>query len=189
MDIKIGKVLGIGATLFIVVIFAFMGLIFFDAMSYTAIGSETLHPNGTEVGKALVVYSPGISGASKNTAGIIAGDLQAKGYTVDLVGIRNSKAANTSGHNVIVVGGPIYAGNASYSVQEYLKTLNPAPGTKVGVFATGQNPDTANDTALLLQEAAPLPGNSTLQINAVVKIVSETDENQKLANFVNALLQ
>ncbi len=188
MDMKIGKTLGIGATLVIVVIFAFVGAIFYDVVSYTAIGSETLHPNGTEVGKALVVYDPGISGAARNAAGTISGDLQAKGYTVDLAGIRSSKAANISGYNVIVVGGPIYAGNASTSVQAYLKTLNPAQGTKVGVFATGQNPDTANDTVLLMKEAAPIPDNSTLQINAVVKVYG-TDDNQKLANFVNTLLQ
>lgn len=89
---------------------------------------------------------------------------------MELAGIKSSKAADTSGYDVIVVGGPIYAGKASISVQDYLKTLNPAAGTKIGVFATSQDPDTAHDNALLLKEAAPLPGNSTLQIKAVVKI-------------------
>jgi menaquinone-dependent protoporphyrinogen IX oxidase len=191
---KVGKIAAIGAILVIVAVFAFVSVIFYDAMSYTATGFDTLHPNGTEVGKALVVYDPGLSGAAKNTAGTITSDLQAKGYTVDLAGISSSKAANTSGYNIIVVGGPIYGGNASISVQAYLKTLNPAPGARVGVFATGQDPDTANDIVLLRKEAAPLPGNSTLQINAVVKVVTGTDNNgtdnnQKLANFVNTLLQ
>lgn len=188
MDMKnLLKKVGIGLIIIIVVIFAFMGSIIFDVASYTATGSQTLAPNGTTVGNALVVYDPGFSGAATNVASTIASNLQTKGYKVDLVGIRYSKATNTSNYNVIIVGGPIYAGKAASSVQEYLKNLNPAPGTKVGVFATGQDPDTANDYALLLKEAAPLPENSTITINAAVKIVK--NDNDKIIAFVNTMTQ
>jgi len=71
----------------------------------------------------MVVYDPGITGTAKNVADSIAKDLQAKGYRVELAGISSSKADNTSDYSVIVVGGPIYAGNASSSVKEYLKNL------------------------------------------------------------------
>jgi flavodoxin len=190
MDIKkIGKIFGIGIILVIIAAFAAVGFIFYDIMSYTATGSQTLNPSGTAIGKALVIYDPGVTGAAKTVAGTIASDLQTKGYTVELAGIRSAAAANTIGYKVIVVGGPIYAGNASSSVKEYLKTLNPALGTEIGVFSTGQDPDTAKDPALLQNEAAPLPVNSTLQIKAVMKIVSQENYKQKITDFVNLLVQ
>ncbi|MGZ7050281.1 MAG: hypothetical protein ACXVHO_09770, partial [Methanobacterium sp.] len=108
---RILKFAGLGLILIVLVAVASLGFAFYDVMSYTATGSEKLDPAGTMVGKALVVYNPGISGASKNVASKIAQNLQAKGYAVDLAGISSTTAKNTSGYNVIVVGGPVYAGN------------------------------------------------------------------------------
>jgi flavodoxin len=188
MDTKnLLKKVGIGLIIIIVVIFAFLGSIIFDVASYTATSSQTLQPNGTNIGNAMVVYDPGLSGAASGTASTIASKLQAKGYTVDLVGIKNSKATNTSNYNIVVVGGPVYAGKVASSVQEYLKNLNPAPGTKVGVFVTGQDPDTANNYTLLLKEAAPLPENSNITIKAAVKVTK--DDNDKIIAFVNTITQ
>jgi len=186
---KIGKVLGIGIIVIIIASLATVGFVFYDLMSYTATSSQTLNPSVTEVGKALVVYDPGVSGAAKNVAGTIASDLQSKGYKVELAGIRSAVAKNTSKYGVIVVGGPIYAGSASASVNNYLKALKPVQGTKIGVFSTGQDPDIAKNTTLLLKEAAPLPKNSTLQIKAAVKIVSVENDKQKIKDFVDTLLQ
>lgn len=184
----IAKKVGIGLVIVVVLVFAVMGAVIFDVMSYTATGSQTLQPNGTPVGKALVVYDPGISGAAQDVATTIASQLQAKGYTADLAGIKSSKAADTSEYNIIVVGGPIYAGQAASSVQEYLKTLEPVEAV-VGVFATGDDPDTATDIVLLTREAAPLPEGSTLQIKAIMKIVDSAANNQQqISDFVNALL-
>jgi len=186
---KIAKVLGIGIIVVIIAALVAVGFIFYDVMSYTATGSQTLNSSAAAVGKALVVYDPGVSGATKNVAGSIARQLQTKGYIVELAGISSAAAAKTSDYTVIVVGGPTYAGNASASVKKYLETLNPPQKTKLGVFTTGQDPDTAKNTTLLLQEAAPLPKNSTLHIKAVIKIVSLENYNQKITDFVNALLQ
>ena len=107
---------------------------------------------------------------------------------MELVGIRSAQAANPS-YNIIVVGGPIYAGKASTSVQTYLSSLKPAESTRVGVFATGCDPDTAKDEILLRKEVTSLPENSTLQIKAVTKFISSEYINKKSADFVNTLLQ
>lgn len=190
MNIKrIGKIVGITTLAVIIIAFVTAGFIFYDVISYTATGSETLNPNGTSVGKAMVVYDPGLSGASETAARAIANQLQINGYTVELAGISSSEATKTSDYGIIVVGGPIYAGNASSSVKEYLKALQPSPGTRLGVFSTGSDPDTAKDNALLVKEAAPLSENNTLQINAGIKIVSAQGiDKQKINDFVDQLL-
>lgn len=188
MEIKrLLKFTALGAVLFIVIAFGAMGFVMYDVMSYTATDSQKLNPAGTEVGKALVVYDPGLSGQAEDAAREIANDLKEKGYTVDLVGISNENAKNTSQYNIIVVGGPIYAGNAIKSVQSYLSNLKPPENAKVAVFATGQDADILNNKDLLLKEVAPLPQNSTLKITSVTKFINET--NEKSASFVNSILK
>jgi len=186
---RVLKLAGLALGAVLIASFALMGFVFFDGMSYTATGSEQLNPTVNAVGNALVVYDPGISGASKKVAEEIARNLQAKGYRVDLAGISSSKAKNTSGYDIIIVGGPIYAGNASASVKSYLNTLKVDNNTKIGVFATGQDPDIINNKDALLKEVAPLPENSTLKITAVTKVIDTNEANQKATEFVNALLK
>lgn len=186
---RILKFAGLGIILVILIAVVSMGFVFYDVMSYTATGSQKLNPVGNEVGKALVVYDPGISGQAKDTASVIAKDLQEKGYTVNFVGISNAEAKNTSGYNIIVVGGPIYAGNASASVKSYLKDLKPDSNSKIVVFATGQDADIIKNQTLLIKEVAPLPENSTLKITTVTKVINVNEANQKASDFVNALLK
>jgi len=186
---KLGMIIGI--TLVIVIIAAGLGfsIVSYDVVGYNAKESQTLNPDGASVGNAIVLYDPGITGVAKKVANSIAKDLQTKGYRVELAGISSSKAGNISDYNVIVIGGPIYAGNASSSVKNYLKTLKISQNTTLGVFATGSDPDSAKDNALLLKEAAPHPENSDLQINAVMKVVNGNIDNNTINNFVNSLLQ
>jgi hypothetical protein len=55
-----------------------MSYIVFDVISYTATGSQTFNANGNVTGNALVVYSPGLSGETRNLANSIARELQKK---------------------------------------------------------------------------------------------------------------
>lgn len=181
---KIAKIAGIGITVVILVIFGVMGFIMFDVMSYTANGSETFNPSGNVIGNALVVYDPGISGEAGTVALNIAKELQKKGYEVDYVGINNKQAKNTSKYDLIVVGGPIYAGKASSSVRSYLSNLKPANGTKVAVFATGQDKDIMRNLSLLKSEVAPVSGNNQLKIDAVGKFITGENNNQNITVFV-----
>jgi hypothetical protein len=106
--------------------------------------------------------------------------LQAKGYTAVLAGIKSSATKNTSGCNVIVVGGPVYGGTPTRSVQAFLNGLNPAQGTKVGVFGSGDFPTNF--------KVAPLPSNSTLTITYIAKINFGENQNNLSQEFVNQLL-
>lgn len=187
MDFKnLLKKVGIIVFILLIMVFTGLGIILYDFASFTATDSENLQPNGNSMGNALVVYDPGLSGKSGNVAEIIAKGFQSKGYTVDLVGIKSPKAVQIDNYDVIIIGGPVYAGKIAKSVQDYLKTLNPSSKTRVGVFATGDDPDTADNNELLLKEVAPLPENSKLKIDAVIKIVDIN--NEKINEFVNDLL-
>jgi flavodoxin len=180
----------------IIVIAAFGAIIFLDVAAYTATGSQTLTPTGTSIGKALVVYDPGLSGAAKGVADKIASDLQAQSYTVTLAGIKSSAAANTTDYGVVIVGGPIYAGSPTVSVKDFLNNLQPGypiPNgpyfvIRVGVFGSGQGSTTPSDVAMIKNSVPALSDNGSLSNAVVVKIGQSEDLNTRASDFVNQLV-
>lgn len=186
---KILKYTGLGIILVIIIAFGVMGFVMYDVYSYTATDSQKLNPAGSTVGKALVVYDPGLSGQAKDAADAIAKDLQNKGYAVTLTGISSQEAKNISQYNLIVVGGPVYAAKNSKSVESYLNSIKPNNSTKIAVFAVGQDTDILNNTEMLKKEVIPLPNGSSLQIVSVTKFIENEDFNKKSAEFVNSILQ
>jgi flavodoxin len=182
----------------IIIFVAFAALIFLDLAAYTATGSQTLTPTGTSVGKALVVYDPGLSGTAKGVADKIASDLQAQSYTVTLAGIKSSVVTNTTDYGVVIVGGPIYAGTPTVSVKDYLKNLSPGHAsqglgsyfiTRVGVFGSGQGPTSPSDVAMIKNSVPALSDNGSLSNAVIVKIGQTEDLNARASDFVNQLVK
>lgn len=183
-----------GAVVIVIIVLAVLAglgalsVIMFDLMSGTATGSETLSPTGSVTGHALVVYNPGVSGAAKNLAFTIANDLKAEGYSVVLAGVKSQAAADVSGYDIIVVGGPVYAGSASSSIKAYLEQLNPAADAKVGVFGHGSVERDNGDQASVAKDVASLPADNTLEISAALKLTQWDDMDRECADFVDMLL-
>ena len=184
---KIFKIiLAIFAVLIIMVV-AFGAIIFLDVAAYTATGSQTLTPTGVTVGKAIVIYDPGLSGTSKGVADKVASDLQTKGYTVTLAGVKSSATGITTGYNIIVVGGPVYAGALTVSTKEALANIVLDKGAKIGVYGSGQGATSPEDIAQIKQ-SMPARSDLTLQNAIVVKIGSNEDLNARAQDFVNQLV-
>jgi flavodoxin len=161
-----------------------------DMMSYTDTGSKVLNPAGAPIGKALVVYNPGVSGAAKNAAATVAGDLQSKGYTVNLAGIRSAAAANVSGYDVIIAGGPMYFGRVSNSVDAYLKALKPQKAMALGVFGTTGSPEFHNEDIMTFgEQVASDLGSVTLNKKAATKTIRSGDNgNTDCSDLVSAVV-
>lgn len=158
----------------IVSLVAGAGLICSGFTGKTATGAESLSPTGTITGQALVAYDPGVTGAARKAAAEIAGDLKARGYKVELAGVSSRVAADASGYDVVIVGGPVYFGKASNSVEAYLKGLPIQKDTKLGVFGTtGSSDFVASDLASVEQQVASL-GNT----KATVRLIGDRDEKK-----------
>ena len=180
----------IGIVLIVAVIGIVMGVLFCgDVMSLTDTSSKALSPAGTPAGKALVVYNPGLSGAPKKAAAEIADDLQSKGYTVTLAGIKSSAASNTSGYDVVIAGGPMYFGRVSNSVDSYLKALKPQKDVAVGVFGTTGSPQfNDGDIATFGEQVATDLGSVTLDKKAATKTIRSGDAgNMDCSDLVSAV--
>lgn len=94
-------------------------------------------PDGAVTGKTLIVYDPGLSGATKNTSLSMANDLKANGYEVEVAGVKSNDVSNVSGYDVLIVGSPTYGGNPTEAVKSYLQGLNPPNSLKIEVYAVG----------------------------------------------------
>ena len=184
---KIFKIILAIIAVLIIMVVAFGAIILLDVAAYTATGSQTLTPTGASVGKAIVIYDPGLSGTSKGVADKVASDLQTKGYTVTLAGVKSSATGITTGYNIIVVGGPVYAGALTGSTKEALANIVLDKGAKIGVYGSGQGATSPEDIAQIKQ-SMPARSDSTLQNVIVVKIGSNEDLNARAQDFVNQLV-
>jgi flavodoxin len=174
----------------IIIVAAVGAIVFLDVAAYTATASQTLTPTGTSVGNALVVYDSGLSGASKGVAEKVASDLQAKNFTVILAGVKSSAAANYTGYDVIVVGGPVYAGSLTTSIKDALNSLAMShdSGVKIGVFGSGQGATSPDDIAQIKSSVSALSSGGSLSNAVVVKIGETEDLNVRAQDFVNQLI-
>lgn len=173
-----GLIIGVICLLIIAVIGGFIAFMFYvgsDTLSNRATDSEVIEPAGMATGKALVVYNPGLSGAPKNAAVLVANDLRARGYEVVLAGVKSEAAADVSGYDVIVAGGPIYGGRVSPSVYSYLQALAPPSDVKVGAFAIGGS------------TAKPFPEATWLKTTRL--LAAGEDMESQTAEFVAELLK
>jgi len=187
----VGIVVGIAIAAIIVVIVAAWALVDLHLMSYTATGSETLSPTGAAAGNALGAYDPGITGEARSAATDIADDLRSRGYKVELAGIKSATAANVSGYDVIIVGGPMYDGAVISTVETYLKALTPQRDAKLGVFGTtgwGEIED-ANIAGLEAQVNSSSNLNALDQRTATKTIRSGNNFSVDCGNLVSAVLQ
>ena len=181
---KLWKIVLVVLIVIVVLIVSVFAAFALDLSSYGATGSETLNPTGASIGRALVVYDPGFSGAAKQDATKIADDLQAKGYTVILAGVRSGMASNESGYNIIVAGGPMYWGQVSSSIDGYLKTL--PNNVKLGVFgSTGSSKFSESDFTSLINQVA----SATHIENVILKLILDGNETNDCADLVSTLLQ
>jgi len=186
---KIFKLILAIFAIIIIAVVAFGAIVFLDVAGYMATGSQTLTPTGTSFGKAIVIYDPGLSGTAKGVADKVAIDLQAKGYTVTLAGVKSSVATNTKGYDIIVIGGPVYAGGLASSAKAAVESLvlNHEQGAKIGVFGSGSGATSPEDIAQIRQ-SIPERSDETLQNIITVKIGSGEDLNARAQDFVNQLV-
>ena len=185
---RIFKILLAVFAVLVIIVVAFGAVFFLDLVAFTATGSKTLTPQGASVGDALVVYDPGLSGATTRVAEKVAADLQTQGYTVVLAGIKSSAAANTAGYKVIVAGSPIYAGAPASSVKDFLGGLNPASDVKVGVFGSGSGATSAEDITMIRNAVPALQSGGALSGVVVVKIGQNEDLEVRSSELVNQLV-
>jgi flavodoxin len=185
---KILKIIIVLFASLIIVGIASFSIVILDVAGTLATGTHPL-PNGAPIGQAMVVYDPGLSGGAKDVATKIGYDLQTAGYNVVLAGVKSKTAANNTGYDILVIGGPISAGKPASSIQAYLNSLNPPATAKVGAFGYGSVKVDDTNSTVVMQDVAPLPSNIPETLNAAIKVASGDKVDAKCQDFVTNLLK
>ncbi len=185
---KILKIILVAFAVFFVAMFAAFSLVIYDVAGSLATDTHPL-PNGNATGTALIVYSPGLTGGAKDVATKIGYNLQASGYDVTLAGVKSSAAADSASYDLVVVGGPIYAGKPASTIQAYLNNLTQPAGVEVGVFGYGSVQIDNTDQTAVMDDVANLPADSNLILTAATKIANSDDVDVKCQQFVTNLLK
>ncbi len=183
---KILKIILAVFAVIIILIVAFAAVVLLDVAAYTATGKETLTPSGASMGTAVVLYDPGLSGTSTKVAQQVAADLKDLNLTVTLAGIKSS--VDPTEYNIIVIGGPVYAGAPTASVKDALGSLQVGSSSIVGVFGSGQGATSAEDVAQIRSAVPALQSGGELSGAVVVKIGEGEDLAARAADFVGQLI-
>jgi flavorubredoxin len=183
------KILKIALTVVIFLLVAgaaSLSLIVFDAAGNFATGTRTL-PNSKPIGQAIVVYDPGLSGVPGNVASKIACDLQKRGYSVVVAGVKSHAAANLTGYDLIVIGGPVYMGKPAATIQAYVNNVNRTiqESVLVGYFGYGLKETFQNNQTDVNKEIANPPSGTPLSHTFGLKITPQDDMTEKCQELVN----
>jgi flavodoxin len=115
---------------------------------------EVLAAAQTGAPKAIVVYQPARTGVTTKAAHQIAKALQENGYEVTLNHPGSFLEQDLSAYSVVMFGSPVYIGQPSKVLLDYMKSATGLEGKKVYLFTTG----TSNEPVDLDAMAAALPG-------------------------------
>lgn len=136
-------------------LFMFLGLVslFIAAMLFFQI---FIHSNNTEKGnktfilnaasaphsKALIIYQPALlTDSTKNVAYSLAKGLNNKGYDVTIAYPGKYLSTDLSSYKVVVFGSPVYIGQTSSVLNDYIKSVKILKDQKILLFVTGGSDD------------------------------------------------
>lgn len=148
--------------------------------------SKTMKPEGKIIGKALIVYDPGLSGGTKTAADYMAEDLKPKGYEVKVAGVRSTESLETYGYDIMIIGSPNYGSNPTEPVTTYLNLFEPPEDVILSVYSlSGGAREATNMVMAQVLKGRSLPVK--VSINYGHSAFGAGDKN-KYKEFVSGLL-
>ena len=112
------------------------------------------NPEGDE-GVALVIYHPGISDFHRQVSYAFADGLVSHGWRVEITTASSQATTDLSGYDLLVLGGPVYAGEVAQPVRSYLSGLEDLGGKRTVLIISGAGKTDAAVSTMekLVQEA------------------------------------
>jgi hypothetical protein len=95
----------------------------------------TLNPQGA-IGRALLVYHPGLSDFSEKVVGAFAEGLVQAGWRIDQTTASSEAPTDLAGYDLVALGSPVYGG-LSKPMAEYIAGVGDFAGKPVVIILTG----------------------------------------------------
>jgi hypothetical protein len=138
--VNIGKVL----LIIIVILCVTIGVIGWKINLDTVTQLKTINPTSSGP-RVIVVYSPGISDFHQRMMDSFISGLVASNWSVDIVTASSQAPINLTSYSLLVIGGPLYGGQPSKPIQDYMARLTDLKGLRVyTLLTTAGNPRDAD---------------------------------------------
>lgn len=98
---------------------------------------KVLKSNKVNAKKALVVYQPSRSKLTDGIAESIAKAINEEGYEVTINYPGKHMTTDVSQYSIVVLGSPVYVGQTSSTLSDYMKSIKCSPDQKIMLFVTG----------------------------------------------------
>ncbi|SHI93346.1 Flavodoxin domain-containing protein [Clostridium cavendishii DSM 21758] len=99
--------------------------------------NKIMKSNRSNTKKALVIYQPSRFKVTDKIAEKIAGGIKDEGYDVTLNYPGSHLSNDISQYSIVVFGSPVYIGQISSTLTDYMKRIKNYEDKKVLIFATG----------------------------------------------------
>lgn len=176
------------AGIFVITVLAFlitvMAAAYIDVQGYLATDSKTYTANGPVSGKAIIVYSPGLSGQVEGAVNSVAAGLAEHGYEVIVAGVSSRQAQDLSGYDLVIIGSPNYGARPTARVKEYIQNMPPCEEVAIGVLCTSAMVTTKGVDAM-----AKLVQDRNITVKATMTVSMTESAGPAASAFVNELLK
>lgn len=126
----------------LVILFISVILIFFwytkANSKYCGDNQKILKSDKVNAKKALVVYQPSRSKLTTKVAESIAKGINDEGYEVTINYPGKHMPKDISKYSIVVFGSPVYMGQTSSTLSDYIKSIEDFSNCKILLFATGR---------------------------------------------------
>jgi flavodoxin len=146
-------------------------------------GGPALGLNRPRIQTVLILVDPGFSKFSLEVARRIQDRISAKGIAVKLIPVGEFKAEDLHGMDLIVIGGPTYAGQPSPKIKKLLAELAPIPELRTLLFSTGGSDGSG------LEPLTRMAGEKGLLVLGGAKFIQKPDEAPELDLKIRELLE
>ena len=165
MKIILKALLFIGLGLVVLFIAAMLFFFVLIHSNNTEKGNKTviLNTNSAPHSKVLIVYQPSLmTDSTKNIAYDLAKGLNSKGYDVTIAYPGKYLSTDLSSYKVVVFGSPVYIGQTSSVLNDYIKSVKNLKDQRILLFVTGGADDSE-------------------QLNSLEKLFTNTESPMKMS--------
>jgi hypothetical protein len=167
----------------IVILGVTIGAVIWKTNLETVTQLRTINPSSSG-SKVIVVYSPGISDFHQRMVDAFSSGLVASNWSVDIVTASSQAPIDLTNYSLLVIGGPLYGGQPSKPVQDYMARLTNLNGLRVfTLFTTAGNPRDVNQimTSWITTHGGVQAGKLILNTMAPNTPVDGTSEPAQIA--------
>jgi flavorubredoxin len=124
---------------FVVIVTGLVGFIFFKISSDYTSDLEVMNANGSQT--ALIIYHPGLSSFMQDTTYAFAKGLSENDWRVEITTASAQAPTDLTEYSLLVFGSPVYAGNASVTIQRHVERIGDLNGIDTVLLITSGGSD------------------------------------------------